>query len=132
MKQQRMRKKPKYHNKKVTLDGNKFDSKAEARYYQRLKVLQKAGEVESFEMQKKYTLLDKFKHPSTNKTVRSISYIPDFVVNYPDGRQEVVDVKGKETVDFRLKAKLFMARYGVPLILAKYDYRSGRFTHVEF
>lgn len=80
-------------------------------------------------MQKRFTLLDKYKHPGTNKTVRAIQYIPDFVVEYADGRKEVVDVKGFATKDFKLKAKLFMARYQVPLILVKYDGRSGKFTH---
>lgn len=130
-KKQRNYRKPKYRNKKVTVDGITFDSKAEASYYKQLLILQKSGEVHSFEMQKKYTLIDKFKHPTTGKTVRSISYIPDFVVRYADGTQKVIDVKGFETKTFKLKAKMFMARYQIPLILAKVS-KNGRFSHKEF
>lgn len=121
--------KRKYGNHKVKAYGHTFDSKAEFYYYQKLKLLEKAGEVESFEMQKRFMLLEKFKHPATDKTIRSITYTPDFIVNYADGSTIIVDVKGTRTAVFNLKAKMFMERYGVPLILAKYNYNTGRFTH---
>lgn len=122
----------KYKNKKVTIDGVTFDSKAEGAYYQRLKLLKKSGEVLSFEMQKKYVLIDKFKNPKTNKTVRSMTYYPDFVVQYANGTTEVIDVKGKQTQVFKIKAKLFMKRYNIPLLLAKYDGRRNTFKHTYF
>lgn len=124
------KRKPKYRNRKVNVDGHTFDSQAEARYYQMLKLLQKSGEVTSFEMQKKYELLPKFKHPKTGKIVRSITYIPDFVVNYSDGREEVVDVKGMQTQVFRLKEKLFMHKYSIPLVLVKYNYSTRQFEEI--
>lgn len=114
----------------MTIDGITFDSKAEAAYYKQLLMLKKSGEVESFEMQKRFILLDKFKHPSNNKTVRTISYIPDFVVKYSDGTEKVIDVKGYETAVFKLKAKMFMSKYNIPLVLAKYS--KGIFRHTEF
>ena len=123
--------KRKYGNKKVRVNGITFDSKAEASYYKLLLLLQKSGEVESFEMQKRYILIDKFKHPTTGKTVRSISYTPDFVVKYTDGTTKVIDVKGFETKTFKLKAKIFMNRYNIPLVLAKVS-KNGRFSHKEF
>lgn len=83
-------------------------------------------------MQVEYVLLDKFEHPSTGKTVRAIKYIPDFLIAYTDGTSEVVDVKGMMTKDFKLKAKMFMAKYKIPLTIAKYDYRKGNFTHEYF
>ena len=75
----------KYGAKKVTIDGITFDSKSEGRYYQHLLGLMESGVVESFEMQKPYTLLDKFPHPKTGKTIRAIKYVPDFEVIYTDG-----------------------------------------------
>ena len=42
---------------------------------------------------------------------QSITYIADFVVTYPDGRVEVEDTKGKYTEVFKIKQKLFEARY---------------------
>lgn len=125
-------KRNKYRNKKTTIDGITFDSKAEAAYYQHLKFKQKTGEVNSFEMQVSYTLLDKFAHPATGKTVRAITYKPDFVVTYKNGSRAVLDVKGVQTTVFKLKAKLFMQRYNLPLVLVKYDSRSKTFSHVSF
>ncbi len=121
----------KYNAKKVTIDGITFASRAEGMYYEHLLDLMHDGVVESFEMQKSYTLLDKFPHPKTGKTIRAIKYIPDFEVIYSDGRVEVVDVKGfmKNPV-FLLKAKLFMFRYQVPLLVVKWDSKTKTFVEV--
>lgn len=121
----------KYNAKKVTVDGITFDSVAESRYYKYLLGLLNEGVVESFEMQKSYTLLDKFPHPKTGKTIRAIKYVPDFEVIYTDGRVEVVDIKGfmKNPV-FLLKAKLFMFRYQVPLLVVKWDSKTKTFVEV--
>ena len=122
----------KYNAKKVVVDGITFDSVAESRYYKHLVGLLNEGVVESFEMQKSYTLLDKFAHPKTGKTVRAIKYIPDFEVLYTDGRVEVVDIKGfmKNPV-FLLKAKLFMFRYQIPLTVIKWDGKTKTFVEVN-
>ena len=120
----------KYGAKKVTIDGITFDSKAEGRYYEHLLKLKKTGVVEDFEMQKPYTLLDKFPHPKTGKTIRAIKYVPDFEVIYTDGRVEVVDVKGMQTDVFRMKCKLFMFRYQIPLVLVKYNRTTKKFVEV--
>lgn len=108
-----------------------FDSKAEAGYYRYLKRQQAKGKVASFEMQKTYELLPKFQHPKTGKAVRAIKYIPDFVVTYADGSVEVIDVKGfaKNPV-FLIKQKLFMHKYQIPLVLIKYDSRTGLFYEI--
>ena len=131
----RSRKPNKYRNKKITLDGIKFASKAEAAYYNQLKILKKAGEIKDFEMQVKFTLMDRFYHPTKTRksgepsVVGAITYTPDFIVEENDGSKHVIDVKGHRTPIFNLKAKLFMRQYGIPIILAK---RKGRgFEHVE-
>lgn len=118
----------KYRAKKIEIDGIIFHSKSEGRYYEHLLDLMHDGVVESFEMQKPYTLLDKFAHPKTGKTIRAIKYIPDFEVIYTDGRVEVVDIKGfmKNPV-FLLKAKLFMFRYNLPIVIIKWDAKSKSF-----
>ena len=120
----------KYNARKVTIDGITFASKSEGRYYQHLLGLMESGVVESFEMQKPYTLLDKFQHPKTGKTIRAIKYVPDFEVIYTDGRVEVVDVKGMQTDVFRMKCKLFMFRYQIPLVLVKYNRTTKKFVEV--
>ena len=120
----------KYNAKKVEIDGIVFDSRAEGRFYEHLLDLMHDGVVESFEMQKPYTLLDKFPHPKTGKTIRAIKYVPDFEVIYTDGRVEVVDVKGMQTDVFRMKCKLFMFRYQIPLVLVKYKRTTKKFVEV--
>lgn len=120
----------KYGAKKVTIDGITFDSKAEGRYYEHLLKLKKAGLVEDFQMQKPFTLLDRFAHPQTGRIVRAITYKADFEVLYTDGRIEVVDIKGFLTPEFKIKAKMFMFRYQIPLKLLKWSAASKKFVEV--
>lgn len=42
----------KYKNKKITLDGITFDSRKEANRYRELKLLERAGEIHTLELQK--------------------------------------------------------------------------------
>lgn len=120
----------KYGAKKVTIDGITFDSKAEGRYYEHLQKLKKSGLVEDFQMQKAFTLLDRFAHPQTGRIVRAITYKADFEVLYADGRIEVVDIKGFLTPEFKIKAKMFMFRYQIPLILLKWSAKDKKFVEV--
>ena len=120
----------KYGAKKVTIDGITFDSKAEGRYYEHLQKLKKSGLVEDFSMQKQFTLLDRFAHPQTGRIVRAITYKADFEVLYADGRIEVVDIKGFLTPEFKIKAKMFMFRYQIPLVLLKWSAKEKKFVEV--
>lgn len=101
----------KYGASKVELDGYKFDSKKEARYYQELKLLQKGGVVKSFELQVAYVLQEGFRHKCCKRKVLPITYLADFVVHYTDGHTEVVDVKGFRTKDYKIKKKMLLYRY---------------------
>lgn len=100
--------KSKYRNEKVSLDGKKFDSKAERDYYSSLLLLKRAGEVIDFKMQEEFVLQDGFLRGK--KKYRPIKYRADFVVKYKD-RTEVVDVKGFETQIYKMKRKMFLSRY---------------------
>ena len=120
----------KYGAKKVEIDGHVFDSRLEGRYYEHLLYLMNDGVVESFEMKKSYTLLDKFPHPKTGKTVRAIKYRPDFEVKYADGHVEVVDTKGMKTRDFIMRCKMFMFRYQIPLVIIAWDRKTKTFVEV--
>lgn len=119
-----IKKKPKYKNKKAQVDGILFDSKAEARYY----ILHRNNK--NMKMQVKFTLTDTmyFEHNGKKKTIRKMSYIPDFVFYDDNGNiEKVVDVKGMKTKEFNVKAKIFMEKYQIPIILAKYDSKTGMF-----
>src|SRR5690625_2294015 len=120
------RNRSKYGNRKVEIDGLTFDSKAEALYYSELKLRQRAGEIQSFKLQPRYRLLDGFeKH---GKKHRPIDYVADFEVHHKDGSIEVVDVKGMQTQVFKIKEKMFNAKYPHKLTLVKWE--RGRFVEV--
>lgn len=101
----------KYRNVKTKWNGRTFDSKREALYAVALENGLRRGTVTKVEYQPVYELL-----PRPNR----IKYIPDFRVTYPDGRVEAIDVKGMETKDFKLKAKMFRHFYpDIPLRIVK-------------
>ncbi|EFQ6845998.1 DUF1064 domain-containing protein [Listeria monocytogenes] len=99
----------KYNAKKVVIDNIKFDSKAEAAYYQQLKLLKMSGEVVSFDLQPEFILQDSF--VKNGKKYHAIKYRADFLVRYKDGHEELIDIKGMLTKEFQIKQKLFELRY---------------------
>lgn len=99
----------KYHARPATVDGWRFDSQAEARRYTELSVLARAGEIADLVIHPRYELQAAFTD-RTGKRWAAITYEADFA--YTEGGARVVeDVKGHPTAIFRLKRKLFLARY---------------------
>lgn len=119
--------KSKYGNKKVEIQGVKFDSEMEYKHYLYLQEQVKKGIVSEFHMQKRYVIFDGYTKidGKGGVKVKPIEYIADFEVHYADGRVEVVDVKGFETTDFKLKKKLFEYRYPFELKLVTYSKIDG-------
>ena len=99
----------KYKNKKTMVDGIKFDSEMESHYYIYLKQLKEMGEVVDFVLQPTYLLQEGFN--LNGKRIRPITYKADFKVIYKDGHEEVIDVKGKLTEEFKIKRKMLLYRY---------------------
>lgn len=99
----------KYNNKKTIVDGIKFDSEMESHYYIYLKQLKEIGEVVDFVLQPTYLLQEGFN--LNGKRIRPITYKADFKVIYKDGHEEVIDVKGKLTEEFKIKRKMLLYRY---------------------
>lgn len=93
----------KYHAKSTIYNGVKYHSKKEAAYAAELDLRQKAGEIERWERQVKISLDVNGFHIA--------NYYIDFIVYYPDGTREYVEVKGFETEVWQLKWKLFEALY---------------------
>ncbi|MDF2854208.1 MAG: hypothetical protein K0Q87_59 [Neobacillus sp.] len=113
----------KYGNKMVTIDGHKFDSIAESKYYLQLKWLKQAKQIKDFKLQPKFVLQETFK--KNGKTFRSIVYKADFKVYRLDGSIEIVDIKGAITKEFAIKRKLFERKYLDTLTILKYDKKKG-------
>ena len=99
----------KYKNKKTMVDGFKFDSEMESHYYLYLKQLKEMGEVVDFVLQPTYLLQEGVN--LNGKRIRPITYKADFKVIYKDGHEEVIDVKGKLTEEFKIKRKMLLYRY---------------------
>lgn len=96
----------KYGNQKTIVSGIEFDSKKEAMYYLELVARRQAGEISNLILQPVYTLQNK------QAGIRAIKYIADFEWrDVSTGRTHVHDCKGFETPTFRLKAKLFKAKF---------------------
>jgi hypothetical protein len=113
----------KYHAKKKVIDGIQFDSIQEGQYYLHLKEKQEKGEITAFSLQPKFLLQESFK--KNGKTFRKIEYIADFEIVHLDESIEIIDVKGFETADFKIKRKLFEKKYPYPLTLVKYVKKYG-------
>lgn len=121
--------KSKYGAKKAMVDDVGFDSKMEADYYVKLMVDKEKGIVDSFEMQVVYEL-----HPAfvlNGKKRLPIKYKTDFVVTYADGRVEVIDIKGFETADFKIKKKMFELKYQQELICIAHSRVDGGWIDLE-
>lgn len=95
----------KYNNSPKTVDGIRFDSKKEARYYEQLKTRIATGEVSYFLMQVPLRL------PGGTK------YVVDFLVFFtdPDRAPEYVDVKGIQTKLFRVKKREIEHQYPIQI-----------------
>lgn len=108
----------KYNNKKVVVDGFKFDSAVESKYYLYLKSQKKIGIIKDFQLQKVFELQPSYRI-GDNRKQRAIKYVADFVVTKNDGSHVVIDVKGGKaamTDVFKLKRKLFEFKYQQPLV----------------
>jgi hypothetical protein len=89
----------KYSAVRTELDGIKFPSKAQARYYASLKAMQASGEVVGFLREVPFYL------PG------GVRYVCDFQVFWADGRVAFIDVKGVETTVFKAKKRMVEALY---------------------
>ena len=102
-------KRHKYNARKTTIDGITFDSQREANYYAELKLLLKAGAITRIELQPEFVLQSGFKYQG--KKYQPIIYRADFKITYPDGHEEIIDVKGHKTKEYQIKKKLLLNRY---------------------
>ena len=107
--------KHKYSAVATVVDGIRFASKAEARRYQELRLLERAGEIKELELQPKYPLHAPVKG-RTNVFERVGEYRADFRYREgPQGLLVIEDVKGVRTDMFRWKKKHFEIQYGLSL-----------------
>jgi hypothetical protein len=104
----------KYHAKKVIIDGITFDSTKEGNRYTKLKALEKLGAIRDLKLQVPFELQPPFSFGK--KRIQSIKYIADFTYYKADrdGNKVFIveDAKGDRTDLYKLKAKMFLFKYG--------------------
>lgn len=115
----------KYNAKKVTINGETYDSKKEARRAQQLNLLIEAGEISDLRRQVKYLLIPVQREPDIigpkggrrpGKLIeKECAYYADFVYKDKDGNTVVEDAKGMRTPEYIIKRKLMLRIYGIQI-----------------
>lgn len=103
----------KYGNKKWELDGKTFDSQLEARRYQELRYLLRAGIITDLQLQVPFELIPT-QRVGGKVVERPAKYIADFVY-MENGQRVVEDVKSPatRTPQYILKRKLMLWVHGI-------------------
>lgn len=96
-------KKTKYRSYKTSVDGHTFDSQKEAEYYNELKLLTQAKQINGFCLQPTFILAP------------GLKYKADFIVFNTDCTYDVVDVKGFKTKEYIAKKKIFEDKYNLKI-----------------
>lgn len=99
----------KYGNRKTVVEGITFDSQREADRYQELRLLERAGQIDSLTRQPKFSL--------DVNGVHVADYFADF--QYRDsasGRWIIEDSKGMRTRVYIIKRKLVKAIHNVEIV----------------
>ena len=110
----------KYGSKKITVDGETFDSMKEYRRFCELRLMEKAGLITNLQRQVKFLLIPaQYEHyprfgkngkplkPGKRLIEKECAYYADFV--YTEKGQDVVeDTKGVRTPEYIIKRKLML------------------------
>lgn len=123
-KKRKTSKRSKYGNKKILVNGVKFDSMKEYKRYLQLQMLERAGDITDLQRQVKYVLIPAQKEPDTigpkggihkGRTIeQECSYIADFVYQ-ENGKTVVEDTKGVRTPEYVIKRKLMLYIHGIKI-----------------
>jgi hypothetical protein len=110
----------KFGAKKTEVAGIVFDSRAEAKRYADLVMLQKAGHIAGLTRQVAYELAPSVKFEGEKRAKPAMRYVADFV--YSDtatGKIVCEDVKGVQTPLFRAKRHWLLATLGIHIMITK-------------
>lgn len=115
----------KYHNEPDSRGDLHFDSRKEARRFDELMVLLRAGRIRNLQLQRQYTLQESYV-TETGERVRAIRYVADFAYERPAEPDctgtvhwlpVVEDVKSRatKTAQYEMKKKLLRERFGLTI-----------------
>ncbi len=94
------KKENKYRNIKTIYNGVTYDSKFEAEFAQKLDLWKRFGQIKDWKRQVPFEL--------KVEGEKICKYVIDFCIIHFNGKEEYIEIKGKETAAFRLKKKLFL------------------------
>ena len=105
--------KTKYGSRKDTRGELRFDSKKEARRYDELMVMLRAGIISDLRLQPQFTLQESYV-TETGERIRAIRYTADFSYKF-GGKLVVEDVKSKptRTKEYLRNRKFMRSRFGI-------------------
>jgi len=99
----------KYHSRRINTPDGWFDSQAELKRWEELKLLARAGKITNLQRQVRFELIPKIGR------LRAIFYVADFVYDL-GGKPVVEDKKGFKTRLYRLKARLLLWRHNIEIL----------------
>ena len=104
-------KRNKFHAKKIIIDGEKFDSRAEAKRWQELKLLERAGEITHLERHPVFRLVCACGCEVKTSRGSIAKYTADDGYRDKQGKRHVEDVKGVITEAAKLRIAVAEAFY---------------------
>ena len=105
----------KYQNQKAERGGIHFDSQKEARRYDELLLMLRAGEIRDLRLQPQFTIQESY-ITETGERVRAIRYTADFsYIREVSGEKIVEDVKSgpTRTKEYLRNRKFMRSMYGI-------------------
>lgn len=109
-------KRSKYNNQQDLRGEIHFDSRKEARRYDELLFLLRAGKISDLRLQPQFTLQESYK-TETGERVRAIRYTADFSYKNAAGKLVVEDVKSgpTRTKEYLRNKKMIRSKYGIDI-----------------
>lgn len=98
----------KYGNRSTIYNNRSYHSKFEAQIAEELDMCRKAADPH----ERVVEIVPQYRVTLTVNGIKICDYRVDFYVKYADDREELVEVKGFETYEWRLKWRLLEAIYG--------------------
>ena len=105
----------KYHNERAERTGVRFDSQKEARRYDELMVMLRAGIISDLRLQPQFTLQESY-ITETGERIRAVRYTADFSYKF-GGKLVVEDVKSTptRTKEYLRNRKFMRSKFGIDI-----------------
>nr|DAO35340.1 MAG TPA: Endonuclease [Caudoviricetes sp.] len=105
----------KYHNERAERAGIRFDSQKEARRYDELMVMLRAGIISDLRLQPQFTLQESYV-TETGERIRAVRYTADFSYKF-GGKLVIEDVKSKptRTKEYLRNRKFMRSKFGIDI-----------------